>query len=127
MDLTTTDFDALKGRAESAVSINDWAAAAAAYEQLASSHPKDVNVKCELARAYQELGRLQEAIGVLRDPVIADRGKAKHRLAKMLIAAKDYSAAKPLLDELIKASPDVGKFQKWRALCEEETSSDAGV
>ena len=125
--MTTEELRALRSEAESAASSSDWRSAAAAYERLVQVNPKEVDLRYELAHAYGESGRLQDAIAVLRDPTIADRDKAKRRLARMYIAAEDYSAAKPLLDELIKASPDVEKFRKWRALCEERPTGHTSV
>ncbi len=97
---TIEDFCALAARAESALSSGDWATAAVGYEALVQRRPEQFELKYELARAYKELGRLQDAIELLNDPSMAGLEKTKRRLTTMCIRAKNYAAAMPLVDEL---------------------------
>jgi tetratricopeptide (TPR) repeat protein len=101
-----------------AVSNSDWAAAAARYEAVVESRPGQVDAKFALARAYVELGRLQDAIDVLNHPSLAGLEKTKRRLAAAYVRAKNYPLAVPLLRDLIAQFPDNRKFRRWLDLCQ---------
>lgn len=126
-EITGEDFDELVAVAEDTLSAGDWAAAAARYEDLVRARPGQVDLKYKLAQAYEELGRLQDAIDLLSDPTVARLGKSKRRLAKFYIAAGDYEAATPLVDELLAKTPDSPKFAAWKAICEGKSADDPRV
>lgn len=115
---TIDDSRALAARVETALASGDWTTAAAGYEALVRSHPEQVELKYGLARAYEELGRLQDAVDLLTDPSVAGRSKAKSRLARMYIKTKNYTAAMPLVRDLVAASPNNPRFASWKAVCE---------
>lgn len=117
-------FDALAAEAEAALSSGYWATAASAYENLIRSDRAPLAFRYKLAQAYEELGRMDEAVALLSDPLIAHQEKAKRRLAKILIAGKSFKAARPLVDELLSAYPTDPKLLKWKTLCEKKGGSD---
>lgn len=116
-DIATHDLQALTAEAESALSSGDWGVAAAAYEALVRRQPELLEQKYRLARAYEELGRLEDVIELLSGASEAGFAKAKRTLAKTYVQLKNFAAAAPLLDELLAASPDDPKLCKWKALC----------
>lgn len=112
------DWCELTEKAASAVSSRDWPTAVASYEALVEIRA-DRDLKYELARAYGEVGQVRKAIALLCDPSLAGLSETKRRLAGMHIRAKDYVAAKPLVDELAAEFPNHEKFRKWKPLIEE--------
>jgi tetratricopeptide (TPR) repeat protein len=125
--INAQDFNGLVAAAQDALSSGDWAAAAAFYEELVRADPAQVDLKYKLAQAYEELGRLQDAIDLLSDPPVARLNKSKRRLAKFYIAAGNFKAATPLVDELLAKSPDSSKFAAWKAICEGRSADDPRV
>src|SRR5688500_2723674 len=99
-DRASDEALALADQAAAALASGDWAAAARDFETLVQQIPGQVAYKFELARAYEHLGRFDDAIGLLSEPDVALLPKGKQRLAGMYIRAKEFALAKPLVDEL---------------------------
>jgi len=116
--VTTDGEEEITARAAHAVSAGDWAAAATAYELLVAADPEHPEWKYQLAQAYEELGRLNEAIDVLTHPSMAGRDKTIRRLAKTYIEAKAFESAIPLVEKLITMFPNTGKYAEWKKVCE---------
>jgi tetratricopeptide (TPR) repeat protein len=121
------ELASLTVEAESALAREDWRSAAAAYEKLVASQPKDSEHRFNLVRAYDELGQAEQALKVLQHPSIAHLDKTKRRLARTYIDLKDYAAAIPLVDELVAANPGNAKFAKWKAVLDEKSGPDANA
>src|SRR4051812_17707042 len=118
------DLSALSAKADLARSGGDWAVAAAAYQELVRHRPGEMQFKYELARSYGELGRRRDVIELLKGPSAAGFEKAKRMLAMTYIEAKNYSAAAPLVDELLAAVPNDLKVGKWKSLCDSNLSAE---
>jgi tetratricopeptide (TPR) repeat protein len=102
----------------------DWAASAASFRAQIERNPDRVDLRFELARAYEEQGLLQDAVAVLSHPSLAGLDKAKRRLASLHMRAKNYASAVPLLEELIALFPDNKKFRGWMHRCQGRESPD---
>jgi tetratricopeptide (TPR) repeat protein len=112
------EWEALSAEADLALATGDWATAATAYEVLAERCPEQVELTYSLARAYQELGRLQDMIALLKGPSVAGSAKAKRMLANIHMRSKDYASARPLVEELIAAFPYDTTISKWKSICD---------
>ena len=121
------ELAALAVKAQSAVAREDWHSAAAAYQNLVASQPKNSEYRFNLVRAYDELGHAEQALRVLQHPSIAHLDKTKRRLARTYIDLKDYAAAIPLVDDLLAAHPGNAKFEKWKAMLDDKSGPDAGA
>lgn len=117
-------LEALSVKAENALSTGDWETAAAGYEALVRSCPDDVKLRLKLARAYEKLRRPRDVIDLLTHPTVAAEHKSNRMLAKTYLIVENHTAAKPLLDELIAASPNDANLLKWHALCDAQASAD---
>lgn len=117
-ETTAEKPEAIAAKARSAASSGDWATAADSYEMLVRSDPEQSEWKYQLAEAYEELGRVSEAIEVLTHPSLAGRDKTTRRLAKTYIEARDFESAMPLVEELIALFPNTGKYAKWKNICD---------
>lgn len=122
---STKDIAALTADAELALSNEDWEAAAGLYQELIARQPRNAEHRFKLVQAYDELGRVEDVLELLKDPALAGLEKTKRRLARVYIDLKDYAAAIPLIDELIAAHPDNPKFAKWKAACVEKGGGGA--
>lgn len=120
--MAVEDLEGLSKTAERALANKDWKSAAAALKALVHSHPEQVELRYSLARAYDELGQISDAIKILTHPSVVQRDKAKLRLAKIYIKANEHAAAKPLVDELVQAYPNNSKFLAWKSVCDKEVS-----
>ena len=120
---TLEEFERLAAKAESALGSGDWDTAAAGFEALLKVRPEHVELKYKLARAYEELGRLPAAVELLNDSLVVRLPQAKRRLATIYMKLKNYSAALPLVEELMAASPTDPKLNKWKAVCDAKISN----
>jgi tetratricopeptide (TPR) repeat protein len=116
--ITTEEPDAIATKGANAVSTGEWATAAEAYELLVEGDPEQPEWRYQLAQAYEELGRLNDAIDVLTHPSLAGRDKTIRRLAKAFMEAKAFESAIPLVDKLIALFPNTGKYAEWKRICE---------
>lgn len=123
MEMNRPTVTELIAQGEAALSGGDWAGAAKAYEALVQLQPDLAEPRYKLARAYEQLGRLQDMGDVLSDPAVAGLPQAKRILASAYMTAKDYSAALPLIRDLLSASPEDQKLRKWKERSEEKLSS----
>lgn len=115
--------DVLATDGEAALARGDWAAAAQVFEELVRGWPQNADFKHKLARAYEELGRFQDAVAVLSDPTLVGVQQTKRMLASTHMNAKNYAAALPLVEDLLASDPDDPKLGKWKARCEEKIRS----
>lgn len=126
------------GRA--ALRMGDAAAAAAAFEQAVHRDPRHLAARMNLARAYQRLGRLEEAEALLRevqplletsleltqlqarvrrDPADAD---AHYRLGRIFLAQGQQEVARRRFRKALLANPEHADARK--ALAETGNSPD---
>lgn len=112
-------------KADSLFELGDYSRAIEQYKKIETKHPSNVKI----AKAYEALGNIPEAIHYYEKANSADKTDAqiKFNFAKLLVKALKYQKADSIFENLAKQFPKNPNFIYQRALIKEAKSDSTAI